>query len=104
MAMMILPTMIPITACHTDSPALTSAAPCCQFERHIWLIAQKEMYAQRVQVRLLGGRGLISSFIHTDDTVLASDGTRRNSIIEDVPMFDEMDEPVMREMNEKTYF
>lgn len=55
--MMALSIMPAITACHTVKPAETKDALSCQLERGTWLIAQKLMYAHRVQSLRLGGKG-----------------------------------------------
>ena len=49
--MMTLPIRMAITDCQTERPVLTREPPICQFVRQIWLMAQKEMKAHRVQVR-----------------------------------------------------
>lgn len=89
-AAMILPSITAIMVCHTESEDATRAAPSCQLVR---LNCQTDHHPTKVkvdQVRREGGKGRISSFIHTETASLFSEESvtarwrRRNMVPWDV--------------------
>lgn len=81
--------MVAIMACHTERPTAIRELPTCQFERQIWLMAQKEMKASFPHCRREGGMGRISSLIHGEEDVCEVVGTWRYVRREEVFMMGE---------------
>ena len=68
-AAIVLPRITATIVCHTDNDDATSEPPSCQLVKLSCQTDHQPMNVMVVQVRRLGGRGRISSLIHTDTAV-----------------------------------